>query len=159
MGQAGGRNHYDILTIEIEVSALQLGAEGAFGVLTHEAAHVLDWARHGEISGHGDRFAVLASELGMTVKRNTAADVPAEHVAQARQVFAAAGMSAAEIIALAEREFLASYEHEVSLNDDLRREYSWVIRDLGELLKPWAELIADWRPWSEDDNLIGGGEP
>jgi hypothetical protein len=138
MGVAGGWHFYDFLTIEVEVSCLQLGAEAAFGVLMHEAAHVLDWVRHGEISGHRERFAALAAELGLTVKRNTAADVPPGRD---------------------ERLFLAAREHETGLNDDLRREYGQVISFLGERLESWAELIADWREWSEDDaDAYLGGE-
>jgi hypothetical protein len=61
---------YRVLTIVVYPGWLLRAAWESLQTLMHEAIHVLDHVRHGEVSGHGDVFAALGRELGMATRRD-----------------------------------------------------------------------------------------
>lgn len=65
-------DRWEVLTIEIALPGLQVPADRTMGLLLHEAAHVLDWCRSGQISGHSGAFAAIGSELGLDVPADPA---------------------------------------------------------------------------------------
>jgi hypothetical protein len=48
-----------------------LASTNAFLALAHEGVHALDYARNGSASGHGEVFAALARELGLSAEKRT----------------------------------------------------------------------------------------
>jgi hypothetical protein len=62
---------YAQLTVLVAPGWLYSAENQAFLILAHEAAHALDYARHREVSGHGEVFAALARDLGLTAEKRT----------------------------------------------------------------------------------------
>ena len=62
---------YAELTILVAAGWLYSAEDRAFLILAHEATHVLDYARYGEVRGHGEVFAALARELGLAAEKLT----------------------------------------------------------------------------------------
>lgn len=60
--------------VELTRSGLRPAVTGqpdrTFATLLHEAAHVIEWVRHGQVSNHRRRFAAIASELGLATAMN-----------------------------------------------------------------------------------------
>jgi len=70
-GQRPDGTRYAALTVLVGPAWLRFSPDLAFLTLAHEALHALDHATHGEVSGHGDVFAALARELGLTAEKRT----------------------------------------------------------------------------------------
>lgn len=61
----GGWSNRELLAVEFTPAGLSGAPEQVFATLLHEAAHMLDWARWGYLSGHRGRFAGFCAELGL----------------------------------------------------------------------------------------------
>jgi hypothetical protein len=115
-----------------------------FEAVMHEAVHVLDWTRHQKISGHGELFATTTAELGLTVICPEFPEPTRAEIAQARDAWL--GDTDAEVLAQLHASWLAAREHEVSLNEALRRKYAATIHGLMAALAPYQAAIAEWLP-------------
>ncbi len=62
---------YADLTVLIGPGWLYSTKNRGFLILAHEAAHALDYARHGKVGGHDEIFAALVRELRLSAKRLT----------------------------------------------------------------------------------------
>ena len=144
----GGWLIWDALTVQVSPSCLQRGPAVTFETLMHEAVHVLGWARHQERSGHGELFATMAAEMGLTVIRPEFPEPTRPEVARAR--IAGVRETDAEVGARIHAAWLAAREHEVSLNDALRRKYATTICELTAALAPHQTALAEWLPACPD---------